>query len=61
MNREQNQPNPAGRQPPAERRDTDDADLRRKLGRERPGEGLDTGVDTGAIQPGKTDGAHFQD
>ncbi|HEY8003104.1 MAG TPA: hypothetical protein VIE16_02695 [Phenylobacterium sp.] len=23
-----------------------------KLGRDRPGEGLDTGVDTGAIQPG---------
>jgi hypothetical protein len=23
-----------------------------KLGREKPGEGLDTGVDTGAIQPG---------
>jgi hypothetical protein len=23
-----------------------------KLGREQPGEGLDTGVDTGAIQPG---------
>jgi hypothetical protein len=25
-----------------------------KLGREQPGEGLDTGVDTGAIQPGAT-------
>ena len=42
----------------AERRDTDDADVRQKLGRERPGEGLDTGVDTGAIQPGKSGGAH---
>lgn len=25
-----------------------------KLGRDRPGEGLDTGVDTGAINPGQT-------
>ena len=24
-----------------------------KLGREKPGEGLDTGVDTGQIQPGQ--------
>jgi len=28
-----------------------------KLGRETPGRGLDTGFDTGAIQPGKTGGA----
>ena len=28
-----------------------------KLGREIPGRGLDTGFDTGAIQPGKTGGA----
>ena len=25
-----------------------------KLGREQPGKGLDTGVETGAIQPGQT-------
>jgi hypothetical protein len=25
-----------------------------KLGRDEPGEGLDTGVDTGAIQPGQS-------
>jgi hypothetical protein len=29
-----------------------------KLGRETPRKGLDTGFDTGAIQPGQTDGAH---
>lgn len=28
-------------------------------GRRPPGEGLDTGVDTGAIQPGKTQGANL--
>jgi hypothetical protein len=42
----------------AETRDTDGPDVRRKLGRDRPGEGLDTGVDTGVIQPGKSGGAH---
>jgi hypothetical protein len=27
-------------------------DIEPKLGREQPGRGIDTGVDTGAIQPG---------
>jgi hypothetical protein len=27
--------------------------LKPKLGRDKPGEGLDTGVDTGQIQPGQ--------
>jgi hypothetical protein len=56
------QPNPAEpRHPASERRDTDDPDLRGKLGRERPGEGLDTGFDTADIAPGKSGGANFQD
>ena len=40
-------PNPNAPQPPQQGKDMTD-----KLGRETPGRGIDTGVDTGAIQPG---------
>ena len=48
-------PKPASPQSkPANDPQTGESVLRPPLGRERPGEGLDTGVDTGAIQPGQS-------
>ena len=52
MDRTQQPPaNPGG---PENQKHPQGRDNDRKLGREKPGEGLDTGVDTGAIQPGQS-------
>lgn len=42
----------------AETRDTDGPELRGNPGRDQPGEGLDTGVDSRATRTGKSGGAH---
>lgn len=55
MDRDQQQPATPGA--PDEPKHPEGRDNKPKLGRETPGEGLDTGVDTGAIQPGQTSNA----
>ena len=54
MNRQDRSTTPAKPQdrPPTSAKPGEDG-ITTKLGREKPGEGLDTGVDTGQIQPGQ--------
>jgi len=51
---DQHQPqrDPTNPTPHAPNRPQQGKDIEPKLGRDQPGRGLDTGVDTGAIQPG---------
>jgi hypothetical protein len=48
----QPQSDPTNPSPHAPRPPQQGKDVEPKLGRDQPGRGLDTGVDTGAIQPG---------
>jgi hypothetical protein len=50
------QPAPKAPRPPQEGKDVGP-----KLGRDQPGRGLDTGVDTGAIQPGASGNSNALD
>ena len=52
---------PASPAPRAPRPPQQGKDIGPKLGRDRPGRGLDTGVDTGAIQPGASGNSNALD